>query len=252
MVIWLGILIGLILGFFMFRMKKFIAAWALLLNVLIAIYIGVMVTPTLAGLVSELGQSRYNIAPTVFVITVLVYALLHFLTNNFLSGKLEASFPQMLSTLGSGVLGFIAGFIATCFVFFVVYIMPFSANENVGKFIGRPDPDQLPSAAVVVTKGAQFINSASMQVFDNAPAAVSYLMDMPIIAAEPIEPAISPGKRTSTPGKRTSRPSNEPNKPAAPPAPEPAAESQTEESPARENTNKELLDTTFLFDEEEK
>ena len=169
MLFWLAVLVGVIFAVFSIK-GGFYSMWAILFNILISIFLGVMLCPTIIGLIPDIGDSRYHHAGCVAGITVVVFAVLQTITVNFLIGteaekKVEEkiSFPQIFNTVGAGLVGFLAGYIVCGFVFFIVLIMPVS-EEPIVKSIC----EQSGFAVQSVEKVCDFVGGISLQSYGKA------------------------------------------------------------------------------------
>ncbi|MHC4738816.1 MAG: CvpA family protein [Planctomycetota bacterium] len=168
---WCVVLIG-ILAAVMAIKAGFYTMWAILFNTLISIYIGVMLCPTIIGLIPDIGDSRYHHAGCVGGIAVVIFAIVQTITVNFLLGEEtdkdkkneEAiSFPKLVNTIGAGLVGFFLGYVVCGFVIFVFMIMPIS-NEPIVKIIC----EQSGFASQSVKTVCGFVGGISLQCHDEA------------------------------------------------------------------------------------
>lgn len=168
---WCAILIG-ILAAVMAIKAGFYTMWAILFNTLISIYLGVMLCPTIIGLIPDIGDSRYHHAGCVGGIAVVIFAIFQTITVNFLLGE-EAdknkkneeaiSFPKVVNTIGAGLVGFFSGYVVCGFVIFVFLITPLS-KESIVKSIC----EQTGFAAQSVQAVCGFVGGISLQCHDEA------------------------------------------------------------------------------------
>jgi len=168
---WCAILIGILAAVTAIK-TGFYTMWAILFNILISIYLGVMLCPTIIGLIPDIGDSRYHHAGCVGGIAVVIFAIFQTITVNFLLGE-EAdknkkneeaiSFPKVVNTIGAGLAGFFSGYIVWGFVIFIFLITPIS-NEPMVKTIC----EQTGFAAQSVQAVCGFVGGFSLQCHDEA------------------------------------------------------------------------------------
>jgi len=168
---WCAILIGILVAVMAIKTGVYMM-WAILFNALISIYLGVMLCPTIIGLIPDIGDSRYHHAGCVGGIAVVIFAIFQTITVNFLLGE-EAgknkkneeaiSFPKVVNTIGAGLVGFFLGYIVWGFVLFVFLITPIS-NEPIVQSICR----QSGFASQSVQAVCGFVGGFSLQCHDEA------------------------------------------------------------------------------------
>jgi hypothetical protein len=168
---WCVVLIGILAGVMAIK-AGFYTMWAILFNTLISIYIGVMLCPTIIGLIPDIGDSRYHHAGCVGGIAVVIFAIFQTITVNFLLGEESdkdkkneeaISFPKLVNSIGAGLVGFFSGYVVCGFVIFVFMIMPIS-NEPIVKSIC----EQSGFAAQSVKAVCGFVGGISLQCHDEA------------------------------------------------------------------------------------
>jgi len=168
---WCAILIGILVAVMAIKTGVYMM-WAILFNALISIYLGVMLCPTIIGLIPDIGDSRYHHAGCVGGIAVVIFAICQTITVNFLLGE-EAdknkkneeaiSFPKVVNTIGAGLAGFFLGYVVCGFVIFVFLITPLS-KESIVKSIC----EQTGFAAQSVQAVCGFVGGISLQCHDEA------------------------------------------------------------------------------------
>ena len=169
MMFWLAILAGV--AFAVIGIKKhFDSMWIILFNILIAIYLSIMLTPTIIGLISDVKDMGYNRAICVVGIATIVFAILHTIVVNYIIDLDEISFPKLFSNIGTGSLGFLAGYIVCSFFFFVIGIMPFTKHQLVKDIFGNDGI--APTAVRSVEKVCNFVGAASLQADNSANAKI--------------------------------------------------------------------------------
>jgi hypothetical protein len=125
----MGILVG---GTFAWLAIKlgFYQTWALVFNIIISIYLGLYLQPVIAN-VPAVGDTPYSNALTMLVIAGGSFLILQGISYTFLTGQFNISFPKAFDTLGSGILGFLAGYLVWSFVALLIYITPVSQNAFI-------------------------------------------------------------------------------------------------------------------------
>lgn len=154
-VIWIALLVGIIGA-----RKGFFAMWGTFFNVLVAIYLGVMLTPLIIGTFQKEGVSCYCCAGCVGGISLFVFAILEVIAYCcfFKDGKVVL--PWLLDTLGAGMLGFVCGYIVCSFVFLVIGIMPVESPFERNFF----DKEKLVATGKgPVVKSCDFVGGISLQ-----------------------------------------------------------------------------------------
>jgi len=131
MAFWFGILVGGLFAWFAVGIG-FYETWTMLFNIIISIYLAVFLQPVIVN-IPAVGDTPYTNALTMVAIAIASFAILHGITYTFLTGQFKVSFPRMLSPLGTGFLGFLAGFLIWNFVSFLIFITPISQEFLVKK-----------------------------------------------------------------------------------------------------------------------
>jgi hypothetical protein len=165
MVLWFTILVGIIAAW-LGREMRFYSAWALLFNILVSMYLGVMLTPVLIGVITDQSVSYYHCATGVAGIAIIAFIILHTFTAIFLTADVEIRFPRMFDGVGSAILAFLSGYLVCNFVILVICIMPFTKNSTVENIIKQA---KLTSVAVPsVAVACDFVGTMSMQCYGDA------------------------------------------------------------------------------------
>ena len=165
MVFWFTIFVGIIAAW-LGRKMRFYSAWALLFNILVSMYLGVMLTGAIIGMITDQSVSYYHCATGVAGIAIIVFIILHIFTITVLIADVEICFPRMFDGVGSAILTFLSGYLVCNFVIFVICIMPFTKNPTVENIIKQADLTvaAVPSVAVA----CDFVGNMSMQCYDDA------------------------------------------------------------------------------------
>lgn len=128
MLFWTGILVAAIFAYSAVKLG-FYHAWTMLFNVVIAVYLGIKLGPAVEEFVPMSGQYCRTIA--VLATGVGTFLVLQGIAYVFLIGQFAVTFPRGLSTLGSGLLGFLAGFLIWSYAALVICTTPFSDSGFV-------------------------------------------------------------------------------------------------------------------------
>ena len=104
MLFFIAILVGLLMAILGAK-KGFYAFWALLFNILISIYLGVMLTPVVIGLITKEEVSSYYCAGCIAGLAVLIFSVLQSITFFVLIKKFKILFPKVMDSIGGGILG---------------------------------------------------------------------------------------------------------------------------------------------------
>jgi hypothetical protein len=129
MAFWIGILIAA--GFAYSAIKLgFYHAWTMLFNIVVAVYLGIQLGPVIEEFVPA-ANSQYCRTLAVLAVGTGTFLILHGISYVFLIGQFEVTFPHGLNTLGSGLLGFLAGFLMWSFAVLVICTTPFCENVFV-------------------------------------------------------------------------------------------------------------------------
>lgn len=143
---WIGILVGGIFAWLAIKLG-FYQTWAFVFNIIISIYLAVYLRPIVAN-IPAIGDTPYSSVLTMVAIALASFMILHGISYTFLTGQFNVSFPKVFDTLGSGLLGFLAGFFVWSFITLLIYMTPASQNIFV-KEIGFTDQFQRTSVSYI-------------------------------------------------------------------------------------------------------
>ena len=161
------IIVGIL--FALLGMKKtFYPMWALLFNVLLAIYLAVMLTPIIIDkfkIIDSFGN--YSYALCLLSIAVAVFAVAQLLTFRFLTAVYCVSFPAILNNAGAAILGFLTGFAVANFIIFIITITPITGNPSLDKL--SKDAQSYGNVDSYLISTCKVINKLSLQCDKKAP-----------------------------------------------------------------------------------
>jgi hypothetical protein len=129
MVFWIGILVGGTFAWLAIKLR-FYQTWALAFNIIISIYLSLYLRPVIVN-IPAVGDTPYSNALTMATIALASFLILHGISYTLLTGQFNISFPKVFDTLGTGLLGFLAGFLVWSFLSLLIYITPVSQNTFV-------------------------------------------------------------------------------------------------------------------------
>ncbi|MGE5293425.1 MAG: CvpA family protein [Solirubrobacterales bacterium] len=130
MIFWIAILTGALFVWLAVR-RGFYETWALLFNVIVAIYVAIFLAPAMARFVPMPGGAAWCMALSMFVLAGGVFALLHGVSWVFLTGQFSVRFPSVFDVIFSGLLGFVAGFLILSFVALTLSTTPLAQHKIV-------------------------------------------------------------------------------------------------------------------------
>ncbi len=145
--------------------KKLFPIWAFAFNVIIAVYLGVMLAPTIAesaGQRLEFLDAYADIA--VMLATAIIYFIIaQFLSTKYLTGTYCVSFPKAVNDIGGAILAFAGGFLIANFVLFAVSASPLKGISIASRCIPA-DMEKTSSKSVI--KACKFVSGVSLQYGD--------------------------------------------------------------------------------------
>ena len=123
MMLWIAVIAGIVFAVVGIR-RGLCPTWALVFNILIAIYLSVMLTPAMLRLFDDADGFQYHRPICVAALAIAFFGILQ-AGAIVLIGTFEASLPRMFDIVGSGVLGFLSGYLACVFFLFVFFVITF-------------------------------------------------------------------------------------------------------------------------------
>jgi hypothetical protein len=159
---WIIIVIGLVFALIGYK-KTWYPSWALLFNILVSVYTSIMITPQIVDASPVIGKYLGSFAYSVFILTnaAIIFAVMRFLAFKFFISGHVISFPRILNTAGSAVLGFLTGSIIAGFLLFLITITPLFDFSVVKSFMqNKQTPDKVNT---VMLTACNFIHNISLQ-----------------------------------------------------------------------------------------
>ena len=217
MVFWIGILVGGTFACFAIKLR-FYQTWTLVFNIIISIYLAVYLRPVIIN-IPAVGYTPYSNAMVMATVALASFLILHGISYTFLTGQYNISFPKVFDVVGTGLLGFLAGFLVWSFLSLLIYITPASQNTFV-KEIGFTDQFQQTSV-LYISRFCNLVNAvvSSQDNEHSAEQTISKLLKGPESKArektpekpKPVEPVKSSNAKTSITEQEQLGPPPEPN-----------------------------------------
>lgn len=148
MVFWVEILIAV--GFAYVAIKSGLyQTWTLVFNLVIAIYLGIHISPSIESFVP--ASSQYCRPLAILGSGVGIFLILQSIANTFMIGQVEVTFHRSINVMGSGLLGFLMGLLLWSFASLIFCTTPFCESGFV-KDIGleRKDFEEAATSRCIV------------------------------------------------------------------------------------------------------
>jgi hypothetical protein len=150
----------------------FYTIWAMLFNLLISIYLGVMLSPTVAGFLPTLfpaaarqseGSFWYVYAAIVAGVAMVSFIILQITATAYFTGTFNISLPKLIEKLGSLFIGFVAGYALWGFICFLILIMPIKKDQSILFKSFTADPNSKEISMPTISKVTNTVNAVSLQ-----------------------------------------------------------------------------------------
>ena len=128
MVLLLGIVIGIVCGIVAAK-KGLYSSWAVFVNITVAVYLAVFLTPTVFAAIGSLAELAYTVAASLAAIAVITFSIFWAITVIFFTGQFTFTFPKTFNTIGGGIVGFASGLLVWGFVALVFLAVPIWQNS---------------------------------------------------------------------------------------------------------------------------
>lgn len=145
--------------------KKLFPVWAFAFNVIIAVYLGVMLTPSVLKLAGERLEflGAYTNVTVMLATAILYFVIAQLLSSKYLTGSYCVSFNEAANNAGGAILGFAGGFLIANFVLFAVTASPAKDISVVARFIPT---DMEKTSSKQVVRACKFVSGFSLQYGD--------------------------------------------------------------------------------------
>jgi len=130
MALWIGILVAVIFALSAIKLG-FYHAWTMLFNFVIAVYVALRISPAMEEFLPVAMGGQYSKTMALLATGLVTFLILHGISYTLLIGQFEVTFPRVVNTLGSGILGFLTGFLVWSFATLLVCTTPFSQQQYV-------------------------------------------------------------------------------------------------------------------------
>ena len=131
MVLLAGILAGGLCIWFAVKIG-FYETWAMLFNIVIAVYIALFLArPVMDFLPEEASNIRSCEALTLTVLAIGSFLILYGLTYILFTSRFKVTFPKLFDILFAGLLGFFGGFLLLSFAALIIFLTPFGGYAGI-------------------------------------------------------------------------------------------------------------------------
>lgn len=128
---WIGILVAVLFAYSAIKLG-FYHTWTMLFNFVIAVYVALRISPAIEEfLPAAMGGGQYSKTMALLATGLATFLILHGIAYTLLIGQFEVTFPRVVNTLGSGILGFLTGFLIWSFGTLIVCTTPFCQQQYV-------------------------------------------------------------------------------------------------------------------------
>lgn len=137
MVLLAGILVGGLCIWFAIRIG-FYETWAMLFNIVIAIYVALFLTqPILNFLPEETSNIPCCDALALIVVAVGSFLILYGISYILFTSQFNVTFPKIFDILFAGLLGFFGGFLLLSFAAIIIALTPFGEYAGITKEMAK-------------------------------------------------------------------------------------------------------------------
>jgi hypothetical protein len=130
LIFWISILIAVLFAYSAIKLG-FYHAWTILFNLLVAVYLAVRIGPFFEDFFPAAVNEQYSRTLALLATGAGTFLILHGIASVLLIGQFEVTFPRAVNMFGSGLLGFLAGFLVCSFATLIICTTPFCRNQSV-------------------------------------------------------------------------------------------------------------------------
>jgi hypothetical protein len=145
--------------------KGLFAVWPFAFNTVLAVYLGVMITPMVLDLAGEyldfLGPSA-NIT-VMFLVALIYFIIAQSISFIYLTKTFCISLPRLVDTIGGAILAFAGGLLITNFILFTIAISPLKDISYISKYLPAGMEN---SSRDHVINACQIVSACSLQYGD--------------------------------------------------------------------------------------
>lgn len=176
MFLWITIIISVLMAYWGYK-KGFFMMFAILFNLMFAIFVAVLSAPKLLSFSTGYEDSGYYAAASVLLTFILIFGVLQFFAYFYFLRDSEGLFPKLFDKLGALIFGFLSGYMICCILMLSFCIMPCSTKSETEHFCKR---EQLREISVPgVRKVCNFLAWYSLHCFEgNSEKAIDRLLSL--------------------------------------------------------------------------
>jgi len=131
MVLLAGILVGGLCIWFAVKIG-FYETWAMLFNIVMAIYIALFLAQPILNILPEEARNNQSCeALTLMFLAIGAFLILHGLTYILFTSQFKVTFPKLFDILFAGMLGFFGGFLLLSFAALIIFLTPFGGYAGM-------------------------------------------------------------------------------------------------------------------------
>lgn len=160
--------------------------WSVLLHTLLAIYLSVMLSPTLAGFFPALNDRNWLVLAMAAAAAILFVGV-SMLSFKLLSSALNYQLPSLWDQCGAALCAFVAGFLAVNFVFFLFAVAPGTNSLSKTPDEAAASLHRHASAKHIATT-CHLVSSLSLQGNPGSHPVIDWLLENES-ASEQVEPS---------------------------------------------------------------
>jgi hypothetical protein len=160
-----SVIVGIALAVVCAR-KGFFPAWAIVFNIMVAVYATVMLAPYWVELISGQGTAsdfRYHIILAMLATAGMIFAVLQIIATTFITGTYMITFPKLFDYVASATIGFLGGKVIAGFLILILCITPMAAKPSMDKYNLRSEETPKELKPVIYT--CSFMATATLQVY---------------------------------------------------------------------------------------
>jgi len=137
MLIFAGILAGGLVAWYGVKVG-FYEIWALLFNIVIAVYIALFLTKHITDhFPEEVANIKSCEALILIVLAAGTFLILHGITYVLFTSQFKVTFPKIFDILLAGFLGFLGGYLFLSFAAIIIALTPFGEHVGITKELAK-------------------------------------------------------------------------------------------------------------------
>jgi uncharacterized membrane protein required for colicin V production len=104
--------------------KGVLAAWAVMFNIMISVYLGLMTVAIIGKYSPDSLPNQWAKAGVLFLTAVLLFIMLTLFYVHLFGNYAYPDLPQYFELIGSGIFGFVAGYLTLWFFVYLFFLTP--------------------------------------------------------------------------------------------------------------------------------